>query len=174
MNYKKWMTLQFLSSQVPLYLMLGVYFTVDLRKTWIYELIVVIQLILGILASFVLLCKLKINNNQKGTKVTLKKVKFKLSSAMYPVLIPLLIVTCSKGNWHAGMISSLFVQVIMYVITIKSSDPLYNFMLLTVAKLQVYKVVDSDQLYYCLVKSDSDKVERNCLKLTQNWLVVSK
>lgn len=174
MSYRKWMTLQFLSSQVPLYLMLGVYFTADLHKAWTYELIVVAQLFLGILASFILLCKLKINNNQKGTEVTLEKVKFKLSSAIYPIFVPLLFVTCSNGNWHTGMIGSLFVQAVMYVITIKSSDPLYNFVLLIVAKLQVYEIVDSDQLYYCFIRSDSDKVKRNCLKLTRNWLIISK
>ena len=123
---------------------------------------------------FYIICKLKINNNQKGTEVTLEKVKFKLSSAIYPIFVPLLFVTCSNGNWHTGMIGSLFVQAVMYVITIKSSDPLYNFVLLIVAKLQVYEIVDSDQLYYCFIRSDSDKVKRNCLKLTRNWLIISK
>ena len=31
-----------------------------------------------------------------------------------------------------------------------------------------------DQLYYCFIRSDSDKVKRNCLKLTRNWLIISK
>lgn len=50
-NYKFWQSINFFSSQIPLYLMLMVWFASSLKRTIVIEGIVFIQLIIGIIVQ---------------------------------------------------------------------------------------------------------------------------
>lgn len=173
MNYKVFQSLNFFSSQVPVYVMLIIWFIPSFSEFRFIEGILVFQLLVGILSFFLLIKNI---NGQKISKnpitVKLKLMTVKLDSAALPVLIPAMVAMLCKDRWLTGFACSVFIQIMMYFLTINSTDYLWN-VLLSVMRVNVFKAIDvkSKRTYYCFSKIERLEDEVQCNKFSSGWLV---
>lgn len=176
-NYKFWQSINFFSSQIPLYLMLMVWFASSLKRTIVVEGIVFIQLIIGIIAYVELLHKIKKPiSSEKLEKVTLKRANFDIVAAVYPIFVPLISAVACRGSYVRGLLATLFIQILIYFISLNSSDALYNYSLMIFGHIEIFEGDMKGMHYYCYVplrKQIPNNVPINykCCVISRGWLV---
>lgn len=176
-NYEFWQSINFFSSQIPLYLMLMVWFASSLKRTIVIEGIVFIQLIIGIIAYVELLHKIKKPiSSEKLEKVTLKRANFDIVAAVYPILVPLISAVACREDYVRGLLATLFIQILIYFISLNSSDALYNYPLIIFGHIEIFEGDMNGMHYYCYVplqKQTPNNVPINyeCDIIARGWLV---